>query len=117
MCIWTCCLSCCHGVRLTRKERQIGNQIGMRITNRTAESFIERPSQGTSRFFARGTPSRWWSSRENFVLNSAVSHPFLANAARLQVLGKSPASFYLRLNKRIWERLPSRVRNLYPVRC
>jgi len=51
------------------------------------------------------------------VLNSAVSHPFLANAARLQVLGKSPASFYLRLNKRIWERLPSRVRNLYPVRC
>jgi len=35
----------------------------------------------------------------------------------LQVLGKSPASFYLRLNKRIWERLPSRVRNLYPVRC
>ena len=44
-------------------------------------------------------------------------HPILAKAARLQVLGKSPAGFYLRLNKRIWQRLPSRVRNLYPVRC
>jgi chemotaxis methyl-accepting protein methylase len=50
------------------------------------------------------------------VLNSAVSHPILAKAVRLQVLGKSPAAFYLRLNKRIWERLPSGVRNLYPVR-
>ena len=35
----------------------------------------------------------------------------------MQVLGKSPADFYLRLNKRIWQRLPFRVRNLYPVRC
>jgi hypothetical protein len=43
-------------------------------------------------------------------------HPILAKAARMKVLGKSPASFYLRLNKRMWERLPSRVRNLYPVR-
>ena len=40
----------------------------------------------------------------------------MAKAARLQVLGKSPAGFYLRLNKRIWERLPSRVRNFHPVR-
>jgi len=45
-----------------------------------------------------------------------VYHPILAKAARLQVLGKSPASLYLRLNKRIWERLPSRVRNLHAVR-
>ena len=50
------------------------------------------------------------------MLNSQVSHPILAKAARLQVLGKSPAAFYLRLNKRIWERLPSGVRNLYLVR-
>jgi SAM-dependent methyltransferase len=41
----------------------------------------------------------------------------LAKAARLQVLGKSPASLYLRLNKRVWEHLPSHVRNLYPIRC
>jgi len=40
----------------------------------------------------------------------------MARAARLQVLGKSPAGFYLRLNKWIWERLPSRVRNFHPVR-
>jgi chemotaxis methyl-accepting protein methylase len=45
-----------------------------------------------------------------------VYHPILTKAVRLQVLGKSPASFYLRLNKRIWERLPSRVRDLHPVR-
>jgi SAM-dependent methyltransferase len=49
------------------------------------------------------------------VVNSQVYHPILAKAARLQVLGESPVSFYLRLNKRIWERLPPRVRNLYPV--
>jgi Methylase of chemotaxis methyl-accepting proteins len=50
------------------------------------------------------------------VINNQVSHPILAKAARLQVLGKSPAGFYLRLNKRMWEHLPSRVRDLYPVR-
>ena len=44
-----------------------------------------------------------------------MSHPILAKAARLKILGKSPAGFYLRLNQWIWERLPSRVRNLYPV--
>jgi SAM-dependent methyltransferase len=43
-------------------------------------------------------------------------HPILAKAASLQVLGKSPAGLYLRLNKWIWQRLPSRVRNSYPVR-
>ena len=38
---------------------------------------------------------------ENFiVINSEVYHPILAKAARFQVLGKSPAGFYLRLNKR-----------------
>jgi chemotaxis protein methyltransferase CheR len=50
------------------------------------------------------------------VVNSQVSHPILAKAARLQVLGNSPANFYLRLNKQVWERLPSRMRNLYLVR-
>jgi chemotaxis protein methyltransferase CheR len=50
------------------------------------------------------------------MVSSQVFHPILEKAARLQLFGKSPASFYLRLNKRIWERLPSRVRNLYPIR-
>src|SRR6476660_10160980 len=50
------------------------------------------------------------------MVNSQVFHPILEKAAHLQVLGKSPASLYLRLNKRIWERLPSHVRNLYPIR-
>ena len=50
------------------------------------------------------------------MISNQVYHPILAKAARFQVLGKSPAGFYLRLNKRIWRCLPSRVRNLYPVR-
>jgi len=50
------------------------------------------------------------------VTNNEVFHPILTKAVRLQVLGKSPAGFYLRLNKWIWERLPSRVRDLHPVR-
>jgi len=54
---------------------------------------------------------------ENFiVINNQVYHPILAKAARFQVLGKSPAGFYLRLNKQVWERLPSRVRNLHALR-
>jgi SAM-dependent methyltransferase len=50
------------------------------------------------------------------VINNQVYHPILTKAVRLQVLGKSPAGFYLRLNKWIWERLPSRVRDLHPIR-
>ena len=50
------------------------------------------------------------------MVSSQVFHPILAKAARLQFFGKSPASLYLRLNKGIWERLPCRVRNLYPIR-
>jgi SAM-dependent methyltransferase len=50
------------------------------------------------------------------MVSSQVFHPILEKAARLQVLGRSPAGLYLRLNKRLWERLPSRVRNLYPIR-
>jgi SAM-dependent methyltransferase len=50
------------------------------------------------------------------MVSSQVFHPILEKAARLQFFGKSPASLYLRLNKRVWQRLPSRVRNLYPIR-
>jgi len=50
------------------------------------------------------------------MVSSQVFHPILEKAARLQFFGKSPASLFLRLNKRIWDRLPSRVRNLSPIR-
>ncbi len=50
------------------------------------------------------------------MISDHAYHPILTKAARFHVLGKSPAGFYLRLNKRIWRCLPSRVRNLYPVR-
>src|SRR5438094_9123976 len=61
-------------------------------------------------------PLRSLVQRNFIVISNQMSHPILTKAARLQVLGKSPASLYLRLNKRIWERLPSRVRDLHPVR-
>jgi SAM-dependent methyltransferase len=41
----------------------------------------------------------------------------LAKTATLEVFGKSPVGFCLRLNKRVWQSLPSRVRDLYPIRC
>jgi len=50
------------------------------------------------------------------MVSSQVFHPILAKAASVQLLGKSPAGLYLRLNKWVWERLPSRVRDLYPIR-
>ncbi|PYJ23492.1 MAG: hypothetical protein DME92_00900 [Verrucomicrobia bacterium] len=50
------------------------------------------------------------------MVSSQVFHPILAKAASVQLLGKSPAGLYLRLNKWVWERLPSHVRDLYPIR-
>src|SRR5256886_14317166 len=51
------------------------------------------------------------------MVSSQVFHPILEKSAGLQFFGKSPASLYLRLNKGIWECLPCRVRNLYPIRA
>jgi SAM-dependent methyltransferase len=50
------------------------------------------------------------------MMDKQLSHPILAKAANLQIFGKSPASFYLRLNKRIWNRLPTDVRDLHLIR-
>lgn len=50
------------------------------------------------------------------MIKDEVSYPLLAKATRLRVFGKSPANFYLRLNKRIWHRLPSRLRDWKPIR-
>ena len=50
------------------------------------------------------------------MVNSQVFNPILEKAASVQFFGKSPAGLYLRLNKWVWEHLPSRVRNLYPIR-
>jgi PST family polysaccharide transporter len=52
-----------------------------------------------------------------FQQRHQVSHPILAKAVSLQILGRSPAGLYLRLNRWIWRYLPSRVRNSNPVRC
>src|SRR5262249_17852770 len=95
----------------------------MSVTGRKTRSLIEGADQEDFAIFSGVTgvvdgrigdcPSEIRS--ENFVINSQVAHPILAKAARVKVLGKSPAGFYLRLNKRMWERFPSRVRNLFPV--
>jgi SAM-dependent methyltransferase len=50
------------------------------------------------------------------MINDQMSHPILAKAARMRVLGKFPAVLYLRLNKRIWRRIPSRVRDSHVIR-
>src|SRR5262249_54128193 len=43
-------------------------------------------------------------------------HRTLAMTARLKILGKSPVGFYLRVNRWVWHRLPSRIRNLSLMR-
>ena len=50
------------------------------------------------------------------MTNIETSHSILARAARWQVLGKSPANFYLRVNEWIWNRLPSRACDSHLVR-
>jgi SAM-dependent methyltransferase len=50
------------------------------------------------------------------MINQQVPHRILPKTARLQALGKFPARLYLRLNKWIWRRLPSRVRDLRLIR-
>ena len=52
----------------------------------------------------------------SIMIKQQESHLILGKAARLRVLGKSPASLYLRLNRLIWDQLPSRVRDLTVVR-
>ena len=49
------------------------------------------------------------------VINDQMPHLILAKLSNLRVLGRSPAGFYLRLNKLIWLSLPCRVRNSYLV--
>ena len=50
------------------------------------------------------------------MISQQVSHLVLAKAARLRVLGSSPAKLYLQLNRWIWYRLPSRVRDSHVIR-
>jgi chemotaxis methyl-accepting protein methylase len=41
----------------------------------------------------------------------------LAKVAKLRLFGKHPAGFFLRLNRRIWEVVPSDMRNSYVIRA
>ena len=50
------------------------------------------------------------------MTNQQVSRRIPVKAARLQAWGNSPTSLFLRLNKRIWNRLPTRVRDLHLIR-
>jgi chemotaxis methyl-accepting protein methylase len=63
-----------------------------------------------SGFSRRRRPQSWRHS-------GLVSHAILAKVARLKLFGKSPAGFYLRLNKRVWEIIPLGLRNFYPIRA
>src|ERR1700754_4809359 len=46
-----------------------------------------------------------------------ILQTILARPAKLKLFGKSPAGIYLRLNRPIWEFIPSTLRNFYPVRA
>jgi SAM-dependent methyltransferase len=50
------------------------------------------------------------------MLEKQVSHLISAKAARLPARGNSSESLFFRLNKRIWNRLPSRARDLHLIR-
>jgi hypothetical protein len=45
-----------------------------------------------------------------------TSHAIFAKAAKLKLFGKSPVGFFLRLNRRVWDTIPLRLRNFYPIR-
>jgi hypothetical protein len=66
--------------------------------------------RSTPEFSRHGSPRSW--SEPDLVL-----HSMLAKAARLKLFGKSPAGFYLRLNRQIWEIIPPGLRNFYPMRA
>jgi hypothetical protein len=67
-------------------------------------------TRSTPGFSALSEPGTWRHT-------GRMSHAILAKAAKLKLFGKSPAGFYLRLNKRIWETIPLGLRNFYPVRA
>ena len=88
------------------------------LNSMQASSEGEVMKQPASRHYGFARPAVVDLKRKSVIGGiAAVSAQGVKFFLRLQVLGKSPADFYLRLNKRIWQRLPFRVRNLYPVRC
>lgn len=60
-------------------------------------------TKSTPRFSGRSRPM-WWRNT-------------VSSLTRLQVFGKSPVGFYLRLNTSVWRLLPFHVRNFYLVRA
>jgi CheR methyltransferase, SAM binding domain len=74
-------------------------------------SSIVRPwIRSTPGFSALSRPGAWRHT-------GLVSHAISAKAAKLKLFGKSPAGFYLRLNRRIWDTIPLGLRNFYPIRA
>ena|SRR6266566_488088 len=61
--------------------------------------------------FSQRSWPRWWRN------TGQVPYTILAKAARLRLFGKHPAGVFFQLNKRIWEIIPSDVRNSYHIRA
>lgn len=57
------------------------------------------------------------SNLKSWRKTALTSDTILARAAKLKLFGKSPAGFYLRLNRRIWKTIPLGLRNFYPIRA
>lgn len=87
---------------------------------------VEYCYSGKMKLIAISKP-RWFHGNDRFtkwnpdVVNGdftyAMDHgSWLMRLARMKVLGKSPVNAYLRINQRLWNRLPSFFSTLSPVR-
>ena len=87
---------------------------------------VEYCYSGNMRLIALSKP-RWFSGNDTFTKwnpdvvsgNSSCAidgGSWLTRLVRLSIFGKSPVSFYLRLNQRLWNKLPSSLTTLSPIR-
>jgi chemotaxis methyl-accepting protein methylase len=87
---------------------------------------VEYCYSGNMRLIALSRP-RWFSGNDTFTKwnpdvvghNSACAvdgGSWLTRLVRLSIFGKSPISFYLRLNQLVWNKLPSFLTTLSPIR-
>jgi chemotaxis methyl-accepting protein methylase len=88
---------------------------------------LEYCYSGNMRLIVLSRP-RWFNGNDTFTKwnPDVVGHdsPFavdgdsrLRRLVRLSIFGKSPVSFYLRLNQRIWTKIPSSLTTLNPLRA
>lgn len=87
---------------------------------------VEYSYSGKMKLIALSKP-RWFAGNDRFTkwnpdvvgvdfAFAADGGTWLTRLVRLRIFGKSPISAYLRLNQRLWNKLPSSLTNLGPIR-